>query len=325
MTLSSIANFVCVKIGKTDSSSIAIAKDFVRQRHEMVYDTGLWKDSIIITDFTLQTRDTTDTNPYTSDITSSEYLQTFTLPYAVARPINIVYDSELLSCRDLQSLAQTQPDTLLSVGDPVAFTEMEPQAISKPTSSEPFKMQLKAYTDASDAGKAVYFKGTRNQRPVNESLALTANNHYGSVEFDEVHYASKPVTDGEVQFSNGAATEVIPAEETRYSLCRVRLNLKPQYVDGETVSVIVIGKKRIRPLRNDNDEPMIRGIDNALIAFVEGDMLERGRQFAKAQIKFQEASSLLTVTRDIERGQSAAVSVLQPNTLGDFDRSDFGF
>jgi len=87
----------------------------------------------------------------------------------------------------------------------------------------------------------------------------------------------------------------------------------------------VIGKKRVRPMRHDYDEPQVRGIDNALISFVEGDLLERSRQYAKAQVKYSEASSLLDIARDIERGQSAAVSILQPTVIGDYDRVDFGF
>jgi hypothetical protein len=54
-------------------------------------------------------------------------------------------------------------------------------------------------------------------------------------------------------------------------------------------------------------------------------MLERSRQFGKAQIKFSEASSLLEIVRDLERGQSSAVSVLQPNPDGAYTRDDFGF
>ena len=54
-------------------------------------------------------------------------------------------------------------------------------------------------------------------------------------------------------------------------------------------------------------------------------MLERARQYSKAQVKYSEASSLLEIARDIERGQSAAISTLQPNVNGEFDRHDFGF
>ena len=325
MTLSSIADFVCKKVGKTDSTSVAICKDFIRQRHEMIYDTGLWKDSIKIEEFTLPTKDTTDDNPYTSAGTTSVYEQELTLPYEIARPINVLYETSLLSCRDLQAIVRIQPEALFSEGTPASYTEIEPIAFGKSTSSDPFRVMLRLRSSSADDGKQVYFKGIKDGRPVSETLTLSSSSFYGSVEFDEVHYVSKPVTSGYVRISNGAITHTIPAEETRFSLCRLRMNLVPEYVVGETVNLIVVGKKRLRPMRDDNDEPQIRGIDNALIAYAEGDMLERGRQFGKAQIKYGEASSLLDVVRDLERGQSGAVSVLQPSPDGAHDRDDFIF
>lgn len=326
MTLSAIAKFVCNKLGKTDASSINAAKDFIRQRHEMVVDTGLWKDTLVISEFDLPTRESPDTNPYTANASvSTSYEEEFTLPYEIARPINIIYDDQLMAYRDLQSLVRTQPDQILGTGKPVAFTEIEPVALSKLTSSEPFKIQLKAHVNSSDSGKTIYFKGKNNSRPVSESLTLSSSNYYGAQDFDEVHYVSKEITAGDVLFSNGASTETIPADSTKYSLCRVRLNLNPDYVDGETIKIIVVGKKRVRPLRHDYDEPQVRGIDNAIISFCEGDMLERARQYGKAQVKYSEASSLLEIARDIERGQSAAISTLQPNVNGEYDRHDFGF
>ena len=57
MTLASLADFVCKKVGKTDATSVGICKDFLRQRHEMIYDTGLWKDSVKIEQFCLKTNE----------------------------------------------------------------------------------------------------------------------------------------------------------------------------------------------------------------------------------------------------------------------------
>lgn len=326
MTLASIADYVCKKVGKTDSTSVAICKDFIRQRHEMVYDTGLWKDSIKIEQFCLSTKDSPDSNPYTTDaVNPYAYEQEITLPYEIARPIAVLYETTLMSCRDLQALVRIQPEAMFSEGVPASYTEIEPIAFGKSTSSDPFRVMLRARSSSADDGKTVYFKGILDGRPVSETFVLSTTSRYGSQEFDEVHYVSKPVTSGTITFSNGAIDQVIPAEETRYSLCRLRLSLVPEYVSGEQVCMIVVGKKRLRPLRNDYDDPQIRGIDNALIAFAEGDMLERSRQFGKAQIKFSEASSLLEIVRDLERGQSSAVSVLQPNPDGAYTRDDFGF
>lgn len=326
MTLASLADFVCKKVGKTDATSVGICKDFLRQRHEMIYDTGLWKDSVKIEQFCLKTKDSPDTNPYTSDSTTSfGYEQEATLPYEIARPIAVLYETDLLSCRDLQALVRIQPEAMFNEGIPASYTEIEPIAFDKSTSTDPFRVMLRLRNSSSDEGKSVYFKGIKDGRPVSETLTLQSTSYYGSTEFDEVHYVSKPVTSGIVRISNGVTTQTIPAEETRFSLCRIRLNLVPRYVTGEEVCLIVVGKKRLRPLRNDNDEPQIRGIDNALIAYAEGDMLERQRQFGKAQVKFGEASSLLDVVRDLERGQSSAVSILQPNPDGAYTRDDFGF
>lgn len=326
MTLASIADFVCKKVGKTDAASVSICKDFIRQRHEMIYDTGLWKDSIKIQQFALTTKDSPDTNPYTADADNPyAYEQEITLPYEIARPISVVYETTVMTYRDLQALVRIHPESLFDEGVPATYTEIEPIAFGKSTSTDPFRVLLRARSNSADDGKTIYFKGILDGNPVGESFVLGTSARYGAQEFDEVHYISKDVTSGTVTVSNGATDQVIPAEETRYSLCRLRLNLVPEYVASETVNLIVVGKKRLRPLRNDYDEPQIRGIDNALIAYAEGDMLERSRQFGKAQVKYGEASSLLDVVRDLERGQSSAVSVLQPNPDGSHTRDDFGF
>ena len=325
MNLGSLASFITSKMGKTDTLSVSLCKDFIRQRHEMIFDSGLWKDSLVIKCFDLPTRDATDSNPYTDDITSSIYEMEFALPYEISRPIDVIFNSEQIGARDMQAMFHSQPDNIRGSGVPVAFTEIEPIAVSKLQTDEPFKIQLKAYTNAADSGISLHFKGTLNDLPVHEDLSLTNGNYYGSQAFDLIHYVSKATTTGEVLFSNGASTETIPAEETKYSLVRLRLNLKPTYVSGETIPIVVLGKKRIRPIRHDSDEPQIRNIDNAIIAFVEGDMLERARQYSKAQVKYSEGTQMVQLAQDVERGQSAAVSALHPGSYGDYTRNDFGF
>ena len=325
MNLGTMATHITTKLGKTDTSSVSACKEFIRNRFEMINDAGLWKDMVVVKTFNLQTRDSTDSNPYTPDVTTSLYEQELTLPYEIVRPINVIYNKSLLGAADLQTIFHTQADSIDTIGTPVTFTEVEPIAVSKLTSSDPFKVQLKPYVNAADSGKEIHFKGLLDQRPVHEDLALTNGSYYGSQDFDELICVSKPVTLGEVQFSNGASTETVPAEETRYQLARIRLNLKPQYVSGETVPLVVLGKRRIRPMRHDSDEPQIRNIDNALIAYVTGDMLERSRQYGKAQIKNAEGVQLVQVAQNVERSQSAATAVIQPNTLGDYDRNDFNF
>ena len=78
----------------------------------------------------------------------------------------------------------------------------------------------------------------------------------------------------------------------------------------------------------DTDTPALNGIDNALLAFAEGDMLERSRQYGKAQIKYQEAASQVQIMKDLENGQRQSISRIIPYTYDDYDFhgsvADFG-
>lgn len=80
-----------------------------------------------------------------------------------------------------------------------------------------------------------------------------------------------------------------------------RLRLYPAPIGD--VSVRIIGK-RVRPELEDDTAPIIRGIDQALLAFAESDMLERMRQYGKAEKKVQEGSALLELAKKVEIEQS---------------------
>jgi len=69
----------------------------------------------------------------------------------------------------------------------------------------------------------------------------------------------------------------------------------------------------------DNDSPCLRGIDNALLCYAEADMLERGRQYAKAQAKFAEGSGHVQTMTNIEKGQQQSMSTIVPLEEGYYD------
>ena len=48
MTLSELATYVCNLVGKTDSTSKARCKEYIRQHHQLIYDSALWKESLIV-------------------------------------------------------------------------------------------------------------------------------------------------------------------------------------------------------------------------------------------------------------------------------------
>ena len=54
MTLSEIATYVCNLIGKTDSTSVTRCKEYVRQHHQLIYDSALWRESLIVERVTME-------------------------------------------------------------------------------------------------------------------------------------------------------------------------------------------------------------------------------------------------------------------------------
>jgi len=54
VTLSEIATYVCNLIGKTDSTSVTRCKEYVRQHHQLIYDSALWRESLIVERATME-------------------------------------------------------------------------------------------------------------------------------------------------------------------------------------------------------------------------------------------------------------------------------
>lgn len=47
MTLAQLATFVCTKVRQNNTAALAIAKEFLQRRHEMLWHEALWKDSLV--------------------------------------------------------------------------------------------------------------------------------------------------------------------------------------------------------------------------------------------------------------------------------------
>lgn len=72
----------------------------------------------------------------------------------------------------------------------------------------------------------------------------------------------------------------------------------------KTTELLIVGKRALVTLVEENDEPILRNIDTVLIAYAEGDMYERQRQNGKAQEKFKEAAALMVSVQQLETEQT---------------------
>ena len=105
-------------------------------------------------------------------------------------------------------------------------------------------------------------------------------------------------------------------------LARLQLLERPE----RDCQLLVLGKRVFRPLTEDGASGVLVALNNTLIAFAEYDMLERERQYAKANTKLQEANALMTQMREVERYQTAASSQLIPGSTGtEWDAAEFGY
>lgn len=120
--------------------------------------------------------------------------------------------------------------------------------------------------------------------------------------------------------NNGNATTLSATLAAGLSLA-IGVTASPKYqririfaIPTATTSIYVLGKRPCIPLDFGSEVPAIKNIDNCLIAFGMARMLERARQFGKAQQKLSEASGLLKQLVEIEAVQSANYEQFKPDS-----------
>lgn len=76
-------------------------------------------------------------------------------------------------------------------------------------------------------------------------------------------------------------------------------------IPGSTAVLRVAGKVKAESLTFDNEEPMLRSCENILLAFAQGDMLQRERHYSQAKEMYDEAIALLEQLKRVEVVQQA--------------------
>lgn len=90
-----------------------------------------------------------------------------------------------------------------------------------------------------------------------------------------------------------SSTPIAYEEFTDETVDPIKRKIRFIPIPVETTALLITGKRPFVQITQDTDTPILRDIDNCLIAFATADMLERQRQYGKAASKIQEASALL--------------------------------
>ena len=299
MNLANMADLVCSKVGKTDDASVAACKTYLQQRHEMLFDAFMWKDAI---------------DEFEVDVVASATHAV--LPFEAARPI-AVWDKERGRNIDVTSLVSaviTNPTSLSEDSSLMKFVEVSSVGIPWELDSEGETIGASHLPSVTtDAGVVVGLSGivaTTERRQINLSVTLTSSPAAFQASLTSVTRITKPVTSDLVCITRmvDSSTFYIPASCQEATFARVRL-LNPS---AEALTLGILAKKKLRQMTLDSDGPMIRGSENALMAFAQGDMLERSRQYAKSASKIAEGTNLMGLMRDQELNQSAAEARIIP-------------
>ncbi len=108
------------------------------------------------------------------------------------------------------------------------------------------------------------------------------------------------------------------------------LDLYPYIEAGNATETLkVLEKLKVKSLNTsgnlaaDSDSPAISGVDNVLISLVEGEFLQRERQYQKAAAVKNEAVAELSNMASLELNQGGATRRIVPAGLGEYSVGDW--
>lgn len=318
MTLAEMADFVCGKVRQTDATSITRAKEYLARRYGMIYNGELWKDSLWAYDFDFDTTDLNTTPAgilYNSLPFGNVYAMrrgAWLFPAAVDKVIALRTADGPLPVTSEQDFYRITLDAFAETGAAANFYQMPKiVAYADSASQDNDDSTALAATDTADASLNVTLEYLDHQgeRQTATVAMNTTKQAVGPVRV--LLKVSKQESAGAAYLQN-IDTDVpwfqIGADESAPLRCRIRLVPQPQ----ETTSFKAMVKLKPQPLTDDSEEPAISGVEDCLMAFAQGDMLQRARQYGKAQVVQQEAIELLKQLKIAGVAQEAHVQQITP-------------
>lgn len=301
MTVSEMVELICDELGKTDSTTIALAKRMLRRDYKLLWDRDLWVDTLQV---------------YQTSSAASSII----LPNHLSRPVAVALRDSPSSPIDPANIISINPSSWGQLGKPSNYHEFEPVGVNVlPTSATVLKI---VSDSATDTGIEVLIRGFNGDVEQRETLTLNGTTTVtGTLSWTVPTLISKPETAGTITIkdASGNTLQTLWAEEHN----RQQSRLIPFPVPDESINVLVLAKKKLREMTDDNDAPAIRDCENALIAFTKARLLRRARQYSKANAEDTIALAHLQQLPKIEREQAASITQIEPISMGEVTISDF--
>ncbi|HTV41613.1 MAG TPA: hypothetical protein VMF08_13610 [Candidatus Sulfotelmatobacter sp.] len=141
MTLTDLANHICTQCGMTDTDDVAAAQMFLQRRLEMIWNSALWRDSLLEATLTINPSDTTTL----ADSYWISERSVLLLPSAIEKVIAARLSTNTLEVASLESYYRADTDWLDYQGTPFEFQILKPVVMEWPTA------QIVAVSDSNGA------------------------------------------------------------------------------------------------------------------------------------------------------------------------------
>jgi hypothetical protein len=293
MTLLDMANFICGKVNQTDVDDLAECRGFLKQRHEMIWNDQIWKDSLV------EYRKTLEPTGYTVE---SNWLPTkgvLLLPPIIQRVLAVRTDSRHLNVQRPEFYYRIDYDAFAKTGVPSEFLVLPAVVWETDVPAQFF-----VYSTTGGSTAVIDYLDADEVTLLRISGPIVPGMQANSSRLDRLTLDSQT----EVNVVDLLSTNIlrVPGGQTLVpKRQRIRIVEVPDPATGP-FTIRVLGKRTCPSFSADLDEPAINGMDNCLLAFGHADMLQRERHYAKAALVIEkEAAPLLEQLKAIEVVQMA--------------------
>jgi hypothetical protein len=298
-SLAEMMDAVCQICGQWTPDYQLVIREFLRRNYQSLYDLYLWPESLVMV----------------------------RVPYATEQVVMPVYIDKVLGVRGTTNMRMFPADAGLfldiapsifnETGEPMGYTTLTPVGVSTlpPTTT---KLVL-ASTSVGDTGPvAIRGEVLSTGQELEEVVYLNGTvPQYTGYSYDIPLTIAKDVTIGDLTVnaaSDFTLLEVIPKNVREQKHQRLWFLPAPGEVpptqDGFTC--LVLGKRAIRPLVNDQDTPIITGAQQVLIAAAAADLFRKLEKPELATAMMQKASSSTDVLKAKNLDQAASAPRFVP-------------
>lgn len=285
-SLAEMVDAVCARCGTWTLDYVLLARDFIRRNYVTLWQAELWPESVIHHNIT-----------YDGEV--------IILPYYFERVLAVRPTADAhyqLGAVDPVTAMNLYPQIFEETADSIGYSTLTSVGVhTLPPSNQ--KLTLVS-TDATDKTN-VHIYGETAGTVVSESLTLNGTTPVDTTfAYDIPITIAKTLTAGTMhvtaKVSGTALLGLLPAERERKHM---RLWLQP--APGTSQVAMVIGKRAIKPLLNDEDTPILRNCANILIYSAVADMFDLLSKPAEAEVARKKAATALEVLKDGELRQNA--------------------